>query len=247
MDSSITGRRHLQGGEQRREVARFGDHRPDGARKPDAHLAREIPASVVCRDPAGREADMVQGSLRLFRCVTNTRRFSRAACWPMNSSRLFGAKRQIGVFGSPLGRRDAGRVGCHQQLIRRCMAHDKRETGGAAWKLIAGQCWPAQRRPHWRPVNRTGSFESPNWYGDDHCRCIGGVGDPYRPRNSCDSVSEPGRKWSQPGVTMLRDTVFPVGNVVDPWGDYLKDIGPSRTSSTPTRTGCFLARSAGIS
>jgi membrane dipeptidase len=26
------------------------------------------------------------------------------------------------------------------------------------------------------------------------------------------------------GVTMLRDTVFPVGNVADPWGDYQKDI-----------------------
>jgi membrane dipeptidase len=26
------------------------------------------------------------------------------------------------------------------------------------------------------------------------------------------------------GVTMLRDTVFPVGNGADPWGDYQKDI-----------------------
>src|SRR4029079_9710821 len=35
------------------------------------------------------------------------------------------------------------------------------------------------------------------------------------------------RGWSEmvaTGVTLLRDTVFPVGNVADPWGDYQKDV-----------------------
>ena len=36
------------------------------------------------------------------------------------------------------------------------------------------------------------------------------------------------RAWAEmvaTGVTMVRDTVFPVGNGADPWGDYQKDIG----------------------
>ena len=36
------------------------------------------------------------------------------------------------------------------------------------------------------------------------------------------------RAWAEmvaTGVTVLRDTVMPVGNVADPWGDYQKDVG----------------------
>jgi membrane dipeptidase len=53
---------------------------------------------------------------------------------------------------------------------------------------------------------------------------LGGVRDPY----GADGVLRlSDRAWAEmraTGVTMLRDTVFPVGNVADPWGDYLKDI-----------------------
>ena len=53
---------------------------------------------------------------------------------------------------------------------------------------------------------------------------LGGAGDPYGPD---DQLRLSDRAWSEmvgTGVTMLRDTVFPVGNVADPWGDYQKDI-----------------------
>jgi membrane dipeptidase len=53
---------------------------------------------------------------------------------------------------------------------------------------------------------------------------LGGLGDPYGPD---DQLRMSDRGWSEmvaTGVTLLRDTVFPVGNVVDPWGDYQKDV-----------------------
>jgi membrane dipeptidase len=53
---------------------------------------------------------------------------------------------------------------------------------------------------------------------------LGGVSDPYGPD---DQLRLSDRAWAEmvgTGVTLLRDTVFPVGNVADPWGDYQKDI-----------------------
>ncbi len=52
---------------------------------------------------------------------------------------------------------------------------------------------------------------------------LGGVGDPYSPEEQL-RLSD--RAWSEmvaTGVTLLRDTVMPVGNLADPWGDYQKD------------------------
>jgi membrane dipeptidase len=53
---------------------------------------------------------------------------------------------------------------------------------------------------------------------------LGGTGDPYM----ADDVSRMSdRGWAETlatGVTVVRDTVMPVGNVADPWGDYQKDI-----------------------
>lgn len=53
---------------------------------------------------------------------------------------------------------------------------------------------------------------------------LGGLGDPYGPD---DAIRLSDRAWTEmagTGVTMLRDTVMPVGNTADPWGDYQKDI-----------------------
>ena len=53
---------------------------------------------------------------------------------------------------------------------------------------------------------------------------LGGISDPYSPD---DQLRLSDRAWTEmtgTGVTLLRDTVFPVGNVTDPWGDYQKDI-----------------------
>ncbi len=54
---------------------------------------------------------------------------------------------------------------------------------------------------------------------------LGGTGDPY---NEVDGVTRLGdRAWAETvatGVTVVRDTVFPVGNPADPWKDYQGDI-----------------------
>jgi membrane dipeptidase len=53
---------------------------------------------------------------------------------------------------------------------------------------------------------------------------LGGVGDPYGPEEQL-RLSD--RAWAEmvaTGVTLLRDTVMPVGNVPDAWGDFQKDL-----------------------
>ncbi len=53
---------------------------------------------------------------------------------------------------------------------------------------------------------------------------LGGTGDPFM---SDDVTRMSDRGWAETvatGVTVVRDTVMPVGNVTDPWGDYQMDI-----------------------
>jgi len=53
---------------------------------------------------------------------------------------------------------------------------------------------------------------------------LAGVADPYSPD---DQLRLSDRAWSEmvgAGVTLIRDTVMPVGNVPDPWGEYQKDV-----------------------
>ena len=53
---------------------------------------------------------------------------------------------------------------------------------------------------------------------------LGGISDPYSP-NEVTRFSD--RGWSDTaatGVTVVRTTVFPVGNLADPWGEYQKAI-----------------------
>lgn len=53
---------------------------------------------------------------------------------------------------------------------------------------------------------------------------LGGVGDPYSPE---EQLRLGDRAWSEmveTGVTLLRDTVMPVGNLADSWGEYQKDV-----------------------
>ena len=73
---------------------------------------------------------------------------------------------------------------------------------------------------------------------------LGGVGDPY---GSEGVLRLSDRAWAETlatGVTMVRDTVFPVGNVADPWGDYLKSIddGKDLIAANPDRL--LLVRTA---
>ena len=53
---------------------------------------------------------------------------------------------------------------------------------------------------------------------------LGGLGEPYSPD---EQLRYSDRGWAETvatGVTVIRDTVFPVGNVADPWSDYQKSI-----------------------
>ena len=53
---------------------------------------------------------------------------------------------------------------------------------------------------------------------------LGGLSDPYAPN---DQLRLSDRVWSEmlaTGVNVLRDTVMPVGNGPDPWGDFQKDL-----------------------
>ena len=87
-------------------------------------------------------------------------------------------------------------------------------TGAAA--LLAGPAL-AQRRP------------ATGWY--DRAIIIdglGGLGDPYTPEEQL-RISD--RGWAETlatGVTAIRDTVLPVGNVADPWAEYQKGVAEKK-------------------
>ena len=73
---------------------------------------------------------------------------------------------------------------------------------------------------------------------------LGGMSDPYGPD---DQLRLSDRAWAEmvgTGVTLLRDTVFPVGNVADPWGDYQKDIVAKSNILNANPDRLLLVRSA---
>lgn len=73
---------------------------------------------------------------------------------------------------------------------------------------------------------------------------LGGTGDPY----GAEGVTRLGeRAWAETvatGVTMVRDTVFPVGNVADPWKDYQKDIADKQALIAANPDRLLLIRNA---
>ena len=85
-------------------------------------------------------------------------------------------------------------------------------TGGALAALAASSAIAQRRAPQ-------------GWY--DRAIVIdglGGTGDPYT-YEGVTRMSD--RGWAETlatGVTVIRDTVLPVGNSADPWADYQKDI-----------------------
>src|SRR5436305_1371534 len=73
---------------------------------------------------------------------------------------------------------------------------------------------------------------------------LGGTGDPYSPD---DQLRYGDRAWAETvgsGVTVVRDTVFPVGNVVDPWGDYQKSIADKHNLINANPDRMVLVRNA---
>jgi membrane dipeptidase len=85
----------------------------------------------------------------------------------------------------------------------------------------------------------------PGWY--DRAIIIdalGGLSDPYSPD---DQLRLSDRAWSEmvgSGVTMLRDTVFPVGNVKDAWGDYQRSVDEKQDIFNANPDRLVLVRSA---
>ena len=73
---------------------------------------------------------------------------------------------------------------------------------------------------------------------------LGGIGDPYSPDNQ---LRLGDRAWAEmvaTGVTVIRDTVFPVGNVADPWGDYQRSIVEKQNLIAANPDRLILVRSA---
>jgi len=73
---------------------------------------------------------------------------------------------------------------------------------------------------------------------------LGGVGDPYGPEEQL-RLSD--RAWAEmvaTGVTLLRDTVMPVGNIADPWGEYQKDVAVKLNILNANPDRLVLVRSA---
>jgi membrane dipeptidase len=70
------------------------------------------------------------------------------------------------------------------------------------------------------------------------------VGDPYSPD---DQLRLGDRAWSEmigTGVTLVRDTVFPVGNSADPWGEYQTDIAAKHNILNANPDRLVLVRAA---
>ena len=104
-------------------------------------------------------------------------------------------------------------------------------AGGAAL-LVAGPSL-AQRR------------SAGGWYDNAIIiDALGGTGDPYGDEGVIRMSERAWRETVATGVTVVRDTVFPVGNGTDRWGDYQKDIANKhdRIGANPDRL--LLVRSA---
>jgi len=94
-------------------------------------------------------------------------------------------------------------------------------------------------------VVRAKAASGPGWYDRAIVvDALGGSGDPYMD----DDVSRMSdRGWAETlatGVTVVRDTVMPVGNVADPWGDYQKDISARHDLIAANPDRLILVRSA---
>ena len=92
---------------------------------------------------------------------------------------------------------------------------------------------------------RAKAAAGPDWY--DRAVVIdalAGTGDPYAPD---DQLRYGDRAWAETvgsGVTVVRDTVFPVGNVPDPWAEYQKSVSDKHNLINANPDRMVLIRSA---
>ena len=86
---------------------------------------------------------------------------------------------------------------------------------------------------------------APGWY--DRAIVIdalGGVGDPYSPEEQLRLSDRAWEEMVATGVTLLRDTVMPVGNLPDAWGEYQKDVAIKQNVIAANPDRLILVRSA---
>jgi membrane dipeptidase len=95
------------------------------------------------------------------------------------------------------------------------------------------------------PVLAKRGGAAPAWYRNAIIiDALGGVGDPYSPE---EQLRLGDRAWAETvatGVTVVRDTVMPVGNVADPWADYQKDVALKHNIVEANPDRVVLVRSA---
>jgi membrane dipeptidase len=85
----------------------------------------------------------------------------------------------------------------------------------------------------------------PGWYDQAIViDALGGVGDPYSPEEQLRLGERAWAEMVETGVTLLRDTVFPVGNLADGWGEYQKDIAAKRNILNANPDRLVLVRTA---
>jgi membrane dipeptidase len=113
------------------------------------------------------------------------------------------------------------------------MRVDRRTFTTAAVAALAAGPALSQRRP------------AGSWY--DRAVVIdglGGTGDPYTDEGVT-RMSD--RGWTETvatGVTVIRDTIMPVGNTADPWSDYQKDLAAKKALFAANPDRLLLVRSA---
>jgi membrane dipeptidase len=73
---------------------------------------------------------------------------------------------------------------------------------------------------------------------------LGGLGDPYGPDEQLRIGERAWKEMVDTGVTVVRDTVMPVGNLADPWGEYQKDIANKQNILNANPDHLLLIRSA---
>jgi membrane dipeptidase len=73
---------------------------------------------------------------------------------------------------------------------------------------------------------------------------LGGIGDPYAPDGQLRWTDRAWEETVATGVTIVRDTVFPVGNIADPWKQYQEAIAAKHNILNANPDRMMLVRSA---